>query len=183
MRRIEIGATNDPAPRLRLLMRPSHLPLVVAALLVASAAQAEAADPLRFFEGRTENIGVAKVMFHTPYRTRTVGQGRIERDGTLTLLQRVEDEGKTPHERRWQVRKIGPDRYRATMSDAVGPVTIEKVGRSYRFRFRMKGNLGVEQWLDPLGDGSSAKSVTKVRKFGVIVATSDAVIRKLSGGL
>jgi len=59
-------------------------------------------------------------------------------------------------------------------------VIIEKVGSGYRFRFRMKGNLGVEQWLNPVADGSSAKSVTKVRKFGVIVATSESVIRKAS---
>ena len=45
----------------------------------------------------------------------------------------------------------------------------------------MKGNLAVEQWLTPLGDGSSAKSTTKVRKLGLTVATSVSVIRKVSG--
>ena len=160
-------------------MHPRHL-LLIAALLAGSATQADTLDPLRFFEGRTENSGTAKIVFHKPYHTRTVGLGRIESDGTLTLIQRVEDDGAAPHERRWQVRKVGPDRYRATMSDAVGPVIIEKVGSGYRFRFRMKGNLGVEQWLNPVANGSSAKSVTKVRKFGVIVATSESVIRKAS---
>jgi hypothetical protein len=67
------------------------------------------------------------------------------------------------------------------MTDAIGPVVIDKVGGGYRFRFKMKGNLGVEQWLVPLAGGSSAKSVTKVRKFGMTVATSDTVIRKVSG--
>ena len=43
----------------------------------------------------------------------------------------------------------------------------------------MKENLGVEQWLKPTADGNSAQSLTKVRKFGMTVATSDAVIRKL----
>jgi hypothetical protein len=38
----------------------------------------------------------------------------------------------------------------------------------------------VEQWLTPLTDGKSAKSSTRVRKFGLTVATSDSVIRKVS---
>jgi hypothetical protein len=45
----------------------------------------------------------------------------------------------------------------------------------------MKGNLGVEQWLKPMADGNSAQSLTRVKKFGMTVATSDAVIHKLSG--
>jgi hypothetical protein len=67
------------------------------------------------------------------------------------------------------------------MSDAVGAVTIDKVGSGYRFRFRMKGNLGVEQWLNPLAGGNSAKSVISVRKFGFTVASSEALVRKVSG--
>jgi hypothetical protein len=151
------------------------------ALLAASAAQAEGSDPLRFFEGRTESSGTAKILFHKPYRTRTIGEGRIERDGSLTLVQLVEDEGKAPHERRWKVRRVAPNRYQGTMSDAIGAVTIDKVGSGYRFRFRMKGNLGVEQWLNPLAGGNSAKSVISVRKFGFTVASSEALVRKVSG--
>ncbi len=147
---------------------------------ISSAAGSATIDPLRFFEGRTENSGSAKVMFHKSYTTRTIGEGRIERDGSLTLLQRVEDEGRPPHERRWRVREIGGGRYSGTMTDADGPVTIEKVGNGYRFRFKMKNNLEVEQWLTPLTDGKSAKSSTRVRKFGLTVATSDSVIRKVS---
>ena len=156
-------------------------PLLMApALLIASMpAAAEAADPLRFFEGRTENIGTAKVLLHKPYRTHTFGRGRIERDGSLTLVQRVEDEGKPPHERRWHVRQTGPGRYLGPMTDALGPVVIDQVGNGYRFRFKMKGNLGVEQWLKPAEGGGSARSITKVKKFGMTVATSDAVIRRL----
>jgi hypothetical protein len=45
----------------------------------------------------------------------------------------------------------------------------------------MKGNLGVEQWLKPADGGNSARSITRVKKFGMTVATSDAMIRKLSG--
>jgi hypothetical protein len=157
--------------------------LLAPALVIAPApAAALPTDPLRFFEGRTENVGTAKVVLHRPYRTHAIGRGRIERDGSLTLVQRVDDEGKGPHERVWKVRQTGPGRYVATMTDALGPVVIDQVGNGYRFRFRMKGNLGVEQWLKPLDGGNSAESITKVKKFGMTVATSDAVIRKLPAG-
>jgi len=163
-------------------MHPARL-LPIAAVLhacPAPAVTAQPVDPLRFFEGRTENVGTAKLLFHKPYRTRSFGVGRIERDGSLTLVQRVEDEGKAPRNRSWHVRQVGPGRYSGTMTDAEGAVTIEKVGNGYRFRFRMKGNLGVEQWLTPLSDRNSAKSTIKVRKFGLTVGSSDSVIRKLS---
>ena len=129
-------------------MRPHPLFLAPALFILSAPAVAEMSDPLRFFEGRTENSGTTKVVLHKPYRTHTISRGRIERDGSLTLVQRVEDEGKPPHERRWQVHQTGPGIYSGTMTDALGPVVIEKVGNGYRFRFKMKGNLGVEQWLN-----------------------------------
>jgi hypothetical protein len=149
-------------------------------LVVATPAFAQDADPLHFFEGRTENEGTAKVIFHKPYKTHTLGRGRIERDGSLTLVQRVDDEGKAPHVRRWHVRPSGPDRYTGSFSDADGPVTIQKVGNRYRFSFRMKGNLNVEQWLTPMAGGTSARCLVKVRKFGLTVGTSECTIRKLA---
>jgi hypothetical protein len=162
-------------------MHAHRLLLAPALAMVSVPVAAEVADPLRFFEGRTENVGIAKVLLHKPYRTHTIGLGRIERDGSLTLVQRVDDEGKEPRERRWKVRQTGPGRYLATMTDAIGPVTIEKVDDGYRFRFRMKGNLTVEQWLKPRASEDEAESITRVKKFGVTVATSDAVIRKRGG--
>jgi hypothetical protein len=153
---------------------------VLLAVSVPASAQEEV-NPLRFFEGRTESQGMVKVMFQKAYWSRSIGQGRIERDGSLTLVQRVEDEGKPPHERRWRVREVAPGRFAGTMSDASGPVTIEKTGDGYRFRFSMKGNLNVEQWLTPLPGRKSASSSTKVRRFGLIIATVESVIRKAFG--
>ena len=155
---------------------------VPALLLAAPAATAqEPLDPLRFFEGRTETQGTVNVMLRKPYRSHGVGHGRIEPDGSLTLVQRVQDEGKPARERRWRVRRTGPGRFMGTMSEAVGPVTIDKVGERFRFRFRMKGNLRAEQWLTPLPGGRSARNSVKVRRLGVIVATTTGIIRKLSG--
>jgi hypothetical protein len=43
----------------------------------------------------------------------------------------------------------------------------------------MKGNLNAEQWLSPTPDASVARTSTKVRKFGVVVATTEGTVRKL----
>ncbi len=94
---------------------------------------------MRFFVGRTESVGRVKVMFHQAYGTRSTGQGRIEPDGSLYLVQQVFDDGKPPHERRWRVRQVGPGRYTGTMTEASGPVTIDRLGDRFRFSFRMNG--------------------------------------------
>lgn len=143
-----------------------------------ASAQQPQADPLRFFAGRTETHGTMKIIFRKPYRTNSIGEGRIESDGSLTLVQRVADDGQAPHERRWRVRETGPDQYAASMSEATSPVTIDKSGDRYRFRFTMKGNLNVEEWLTPLPGDRAASTVTKVRRFGMTVATAQSVIRK-----
>ena len=135
---------------------------------------------MQFFEGRTEGSGTIRTVLGKPYRTRSVGHGRFEPDGSLVFVQRVVDDGKPPHERRWKIRQTGPRRFAGTMSEAIGPVTIEEVAGRYRFRFRMKGNLSVEQWLVPLAGGMAARNTLTIRKFGVKVATSEGMLRKLA---
>jgi hypothetical protein len=137
------------------------------------------ADPLRFFEGKTESVSTVRVMMKKPYRARTFGQGRLHENGSLILVQRVEDEGRRPFERRWQIRRVSAGEFTGTMSEAKGPVTIAQVGERYRFRFKMKGGLSVEQWITPLPDGKSARSASTVKKLGVKVAISEGTIRKL----
>lgn len=154
-------------------------PIILALLTAPVAAAAQQSDPLRFFAGRTESDGMVKVLFKKAYRTHSSGVGRIESDGSLSLVQRVEDEGKVPLERRWRVHAAGPGHWTAVMSQAVGPVAIDQVGDRFRFRFTMAGHLSVEQWLIPLSGGQAARSTTKVRKYGLPVATTESTLRKL----
>ena len=144
--------------------------------IAAPAAAQQQVDPLRFFSGQTETDGMVKIMFNKSFRSRSFGHGRIEPDGSLTLVQRVEDEGKPPRERRWRVREVRPGHWTATMNEAAGPVTIDQVGARYRFRFRMKGNVNVEQWLAPLPGGRTARTNTRARKFGMTVMTSEGTV-------
>jgi hypothetical protein len=135
-------------------------------------------DPMRFFEGRTESVSTVKLIMRKPFNSRSIGQGEID-SGVLELIQRVQDEGKAPYNRQWRMRQVAPGQFAGTMSEAAGPVLAEEVNGQYRFRFKMKGNLTVEQWLTPLPGGQAARSKTSIRKFGMTVGRSEGTIRKL----
>lgn len=154
-------------------------PVLLIAAPLNSASVQENVDRLQFFQGRTETVGTVKVIFHTPYRTHSLNQGRIEPDGSLLMVQRVQDEGQPATERWWRVRRTAPGRFTASMSEAIGPVTIDRVGERYLFRFRLKDNLSGEQILTPLPGGRAALSNLKVKKMGIVVATTDGIVRKV----
>jgi hypothetical protein len=137
------------------------------------------ANPLTFFEGRTESVSTVRIAMKKPYRSRAIGKGQIKPDGSLELIQRVEDEGQLPRERRWHMRQVSPGRYTGTMSEAAGPITVEEIDGRYRFRFRMQGSVAIEQWLTPMPDGRSARSVIIIRKYGIHVGSSDGYVHKL----
>jgi hypothetical protein len=164
-----------------------RLTLIAPVLLLASGSAATTPasapiDPLHFFVGRTESVGHVKIIFHDGYATHGTGEGRIEPDGSLFLVQQVFDDGKPPHERRWRVHQVGPGRYAGAMSEAVGPVTIDQVGARFRFRFAMAGRLNVEETMIALPGGRAARSSARVRKFGFVVVTSDGIVRKVAAG-
>ena len=158
----------------------SGLAAIALSIPAGAASDQNRHDPLRFFEGRTESISIVKVMMHKPYRTRAIGVGHIRPDGTLDLVQRLEREGEETRTRRWLIKEVGQGHYEGTMSEATSQVNIEEIDGRYRFRFKMKGNLSVEQWLIPQPDWRSASNRLTVKKFGIKVGSSDGIIRKLS---
>ncbi len=115
-------------------------------------------DPLHFFQGTTETLSTVKVVMKKSYRSRSLGRGRIDESGSLILVQQVEDEGRPPSERRWQIRQIAPGRFSGSMSGARGLVTITQVGPRFRLYFKTKSRLVVEQWITPSADGKSART-------------------------
>jgi hypothetical protein len=153
---------------------------IAASILIIGPATAQhLQEPLRFFEGNTVGDSTVNILFHKSYKSRTSGQGRINADGSLDLVQRVEEDGRSPFQRRWHMKPAGPGRWSGTMSDAVGAISAEQVGDRYRFRFSMKDNVRVEQWLTPLAGGKSARNEATIRKHGFVVGHSNGVIRKL----
>ena len=154
---------------------------VLAITMLPSAAVADSdRAPLQFFNGKTEMVSTVKVIMKKPFRSRAIGNGRILSDGSLTLAQQVFDEGEPTKQRHWKIRQVASSHYAGTMTEAVGPVLVEEIGNRYRFKFRLKGNLAIEQWMTPLPDGKSARSNLTVRKFGMKVASSTGTIRKIA---
>ena len=173
------AARSGHQARVALSSRISMVALLALCLLPSAAAAERLEHPLRFFEGRTETVSTVKVVTKRPFRSRSLGRGIIRRDGSLDLQQRVEEDGEPPRDRRWLIRQVGKGRFVGTMTEARGPVTVEEVGDRYVFRFKMKGNLAVEQWLTPLPGGKSAQNKVTIRKLGVRVGNSEGVVRKL----
>lgn len=162
------------------MRRPFAYALLAICILIPATARAvRVTNGLAFFEGVTETVGTLHVMMKRPTGTRSVGRGEIEPDGSLNLVQRVEDEGHAPYVRSWLIRQVADGRFAGSMSEASGPVAIDRIGTRYRFRFKIHGGLSVEQWLTPRADGRSASSDMTVRKFGIEIASAHAVVRKI----
>ena len=136
-------------------------------------------DPIAFFDGRTEGDGRLKVAMSGSRRVHVAGEGRTAADGALTLVQRIEQEGKARRTRQWRLRPAGGGRYAGELTDAVGPVSGIVDRDRLHIRFAAKRGLGVEQWLTLEPGGRTVRNHLIVRKLGVVVATLDETIRKI----
>ena len=149
----------------------------VAAILVAAPTQA-AFNPVDFFRGRTHGDGTLKVIFQAPKQIKVDSMGRSEKDGSLLLEQVIREPGKAPRTRYWRMRETAPNRFEGTLTDAAGPVRVEVAKDSVRIRYRGKDNLNFDQLLTPAGPGE-VRNRMRVKRFGIVVAHFDEVIRKL----
>lgn len=157
--------------------------MLLSSMFIATAATSPGPAPkgigdLHFFVGTTESASTTKVILQKPFVTHSLGRGKINPDGSLDLVQHVKEQGGREFDRRWQLHQVAPGRFTGTMSEASGPVTVDKIGDRYRFRFAMKGNLAVEQWLTPQRDMTSAQTQLTIRRFGIAVAHSTGWIRR-----
>lgn len=164
------------------LMRPAILPLALATAACAGSAPPPAAngpvfDPIAFFEGTTRGSGELSIILRRPRPIAVAGEGRVRADGTLVLRQRVEGERLRPRTRRWEIRRVGPDRYAGTLTDATGPVRLEASGPTLRIRYPSAQGQ-VEQRLTLSPDGRTALNRLTVKRLGVTVATVTETIRK-----
>jgi hypothetical protein len=162
-------------------MRPFLLtaPLLAAFAPAPPPATKQAFNAIRFFNGPTQGEGTLKVALRSPVKVRVESQGRVERDGTLSVRQMVWEGAKPARTREWRIRELSPGRFAGTLSDAAGPVTGQADGNRLHLRFRLKNGLEAEQWLTLAPDGRSANNELRVRKFGLVVASLNETIRKL----
>jgi len=148
-----------------------------AALVIALPAHA-AFNPVDFFRGRTHGDGTLKVIFKAPKQIKVDSVGRSEKDGSLLLEQVIREPGEAPRTRYWRLRETAPNRFEGTLTDAAGPVRVEVAKDSVRIRYRGKDNLNFDQVLTPAGP-REVRNRMRVKRFGIVVAHFDEVIRKL----
>ena len=157
-------------------------PLLAVSFLSTAPVPAAAAPPfpvVPFFEGRTEGQGTLKIALSGAKPIRVQSRGRTEPDGTLVLVQNVEEAGKPARTRTWRIRETAPGQYTGTLSDATGPVQARATGNLLRISYRMKGGFDVSQVLTLQTGGRSARNVMTVRKFGLPIGKLEETIRKL----
>ncbi len=166
------------------MIRRGALVGVLALAACTAAAPPEAAqrgpafDPVAFFTGSTHGDGQLDQIMKGTRKVTVDSVGRPQRDGTLTLTQRIVTAGEPPRTRLWKLKQTAPGRYGGTLTDASGPVETVAVGRAIRIRYPMKGGLKVEQWLVALPGGRALDNRLTVHKWGVRVASLHERITK-----
>jgi hypothetical protein len=159
------------------------LPLATLALAACASspdpAPAPALDPFAFFSGRTTGSGEIRPIIGRARPVTVESVGRVRPDGVLVVRQRIEEEGRPAHTRRWELRREGLRTYRGTLSDAAGPVTARADGNQLRLSFGMNGGLDADQLLILRPDGRTIDNRMTVSKLGVPVARLRETIRKV----
>lgn len=151
---------------------------LAAAVLVALAAPAHAAfDPVEFFRGRTQGEGTLKILFQPAKTIKVDSLGYADKDGTLVIRQTIAEPGKPPRTRYWRLKQTAPGRFAGTLTDAASPVRIEHTGDAVRIRYKAKDHLDFDQTLTPV-DARTVRNRMKIKRFGLVVARVDEVIRK-----
>ena len=152
------------------------------ALSLAAASDAAAApdaiDPVAFFTGASHGEGRLREAFKRERRVTVDSVGRADKDGLLVLDQKLQIEGEPLRIRHWRLRKVGPNRYTGTLTDATGPVDAQVIGRSIRIRYPMKGGLKVESWLTAAPGARAFDNKTVITKWGLKVASLTERIEK-----
>ena len=157
-------------------MRLAAVPLALA--LAALGSPAAAFDPIAFFTGPSHGTGRMEQVLKATRDVRVDSIGHAERDGTLIIKQRVMIEGDPPRDRVWRLRRTSPGNYTGTLTDAIGPVAAQTIGRSILISYRMKGNLKVSQILTPIENGRAVDNRMTIRKWGMKVASLTERIEK-----
>jgi len=147
------------------------------------AAAGPAMRPAQFFAGRTHGWGVVETRGGRPSRHFTVeGEGAMLPDGRFRLRQTVTwfEAGATTRrqeKREWLMTADGGNGYRATLTDAKGPVVGEVHGNVFHLRYRMASpDVMMEQFLYLQPDGRHVLNTATVTAMGLPMAHLSEII-------
>jgi hypothetical protein len=142
-----------------------------------TAAGGSSFDPVQFFTGHSTGEARLHLITGASRPVAVDSMGTPDGHGGLLLDQSIREDLKAPRVRRWVLHPAGTNHWSGTLTDAKGPVEVERTPTDVTIRYRMKGGPDVEQHLELQGDGS-AQNHMSVTRFGVEIATLDEHIRK-----
>lgn len=136
--------------------------------------------PEQFFAGTTHGWGVLQTRGGRPSRQFEVsGAGETDAQGRFHLRQTVRWNDGSRTMREWVMTRDGASGYRATLTDAKGPVTAAVRGNVFHLRYRLADPaVMMEQYLYLLADGVTVLNTGTVTAMGVPVAhLSERIVR------
>jgi hypothetical protein len=135
-------------------------------------------DPVTFFTGATDSVGSLKQVFSSAKASHVTGFGAFRSNGLFVLDQSVMIAGEPTRSRQWQLHQISPSQFGGTVSDGSSPVTISVSGNRLVIRYAMQGGLGLTSILTIAPDGRRGHIESRIKKWGITVATLSETIRK-----
>lgn len=145
-------------------------------------------EPEKFFEGRVQSWGVVESRSGNP-RSRLRAEIVGRREGSdLVITQDFTFEDGHKEQRVWRLRRIDEHRYDATAKDVKGPAIGYAFGNAFRWQYTLEARPGnflsrvrMEHWMYLLDDGETMINRVAIRKFGVFIAQTTEVFRRVSG--
>jgi hypothetical protein len=156
----------------------------VAAILLSSCSNdlqitGRSFDPVLFFTGHSRGEARLHVITGGSHAISIDSHGRPDGRGGIVLDQSIAEEGKAARVRRWVLHPAGANRWTGTLTDASGPVAVERGANDVTIRYRMRNSAKVEQHLQQMPNGTVANGLN-VTRFGIRVAWLEEQITKLA---
>ncbi|MEN3973015.1 DUF3833 family protein [Sphingomicrobium sp. XHP0235] len=133
-------------------------------------------DPIQFFEGETSGRGTLSVITGERRDIAVSSTGTVLEDGSIRLVQRIDDGDGSPATRVVTMRALGDGRYEGTVTDAVEPLTAQVEGNRMTLRYRTPDER-VRQIL-VLEDDRTLRNRLDAYRWGLNVARLDETIVK-----
>lgn len=136
--------------------------------------------PEQFFAGTTEGWGVLSKRDGRPSRKFEVrSEGRTEADGRFRLEQTLTFADGEVEQRVWLITRVDETHYKATLSNAIGPVRAEVHGNLFHLEYlHRRPSVVIEQWLYLMPDGRTVLNVGTVKVLGrPFLRMSERIVR------
>lgn len=132
--------------------------------------------PRNGFSGHSQGNGSLRLFLGKARPFHVDSQGTDQADGTFRLEQVVTFQGEPSQRRTWLLHSTSAGRYRASLTDAAGPVTGFTDGSRLFLHYRVKGPLVMHQELELRPDGRTIDNTGTITFLGIPVGRLHEII-------